>query len=158
MLGFFIFDDLVEIAIVVVVVVVGFLYWLLSGTKGSVIQGNTAGAWTQHPTSINPSPGVGTFVYHVDFTPRNGIMAAYPPPGREIKFSMQVTKGSGRIANITDRGGQHQVDALEASGFTDTNGDITLQVFLEKNLSATLVATDAKTKRADPAISFTADL
>jgi len=158
--AFFIFDDIVEIGILVAVVVIVGIFLLLkhafsSASGTTVVPGSTSGTWVNPPASIPPSPATGEFKFHVDFT-ASGSATAVGQPDRDVAFTLTLGTGSGKIATVTGKAGAKTVDALSTNALSDTNGDIVVQVALERGSSATLAAVDVRTGDPTPLISFSA--
>jgi len=111
------------------------------------------GAWSAAPATISPAPGTGTFVYHVS-RQLDAISPATNAVGRSLKFDMSVTQMDGKI--VSCNGTAIPSPGKTCTADTDANGNVTIIVSLEQQGQANLVATDVKSKAADPPQAFSA--
>jgi len=149
-------QGLTIIEMIVIVAVVALLVGLIGLWAYKKIQNVYARftlTWTTAPATIAPAPGTGKFVYHVT----RQVDASSPVEnyeGRSVKFDLAVTKGSGTIVSCNAKA--LPKPSMTCTADSDSNGDLTIIVSLEKSSAANLTATDVKSNKSDPPKSFSA--
>ncbi|MBI2516508.1 MAG: hypothetical protein HYV95_06285 [Opitutae bacterium] len=153
----------IGIAIVIIAVAAAILFSIFSDAKDKLNQTQqttyTSG-WQSSPATIPAAPATGTFTYKVN--QQTGSQPVQPAPDRSVLFTFELSSsGSGELVSVSSSGSPFNIPAttpptLAFTGLSDTYGLIQVVVKLEQGMSGKLTASDPKTGKADPPISFTA--